>query len=376
MSRKINFSSESVCEGHPDKISDQISDAILDAYLRIDKYSKVACETFVTTDLCIIGGEISSSNDINYEKIIRNTISEIGYNKDGMGFNSENVKIMNLLHEQSPEISQGVVRGDIKEQGAGDQGIMMGYAVNETTELMPTPIVIAHNLTKKISELRKKNTLSYLRPDGKSQVSLNYENQKPQEISKITLAVQHDADVELEEINRDMKEFVIKPILGDYYNDNIEMIINGTGKFVIGGPHGDAGLTGRKIIVDTYGGYGSHGGGAFSGKDPSKVDRTGAYAARYLAKNVVANELAEICEVRIAYSIGIAEPFSFEIDTFGTAKIEEEKIKSRILNNFDLRPGMIIDYFDLLRPIYQNTASYGHFGRSDFDFPWEKIDLF
>ena len=376
MSRKINFSSESVCEGHPDKISDQISDAILDEYLRNDKYSKVACETFVTTDLCIIGGEISSRSDINYEKIIRYTISKIGYDKEGMGFNSENVKIMNLLHEQSPEISQGVVRGDIKEQGAGDQGIMMGYAVNETTELMPTPIVIAHNLTKKISELRKKNTLSYLRPDGKSQVSMNYGNGKPQEISKITLAVQHDEDVELEEINRDMKEVVIKPILGDYYNDNVEMIINGTGKFVIGGPHGDAGLTGRKIIVDTYGGYGSHGGGAFSGKDPSKVDRTGAYAARYLAKNVVANELAEICEVRIVYSIGIAEPFSFEIDTFGTAKIEEEQIKSRILNNFDLRPGMIIDYFDLLRPIYQNTASYGHFGRSDFDFPWEKIDLF
>ena len=376
MSRKINFSSESVCEGHPDKISDQISDAILDEYLRNDKYSKVACETFVTTDLCIIGGEISSRSDINYENIIRSTISKIGYDKQGMGFNSENVKIMNLLHEQSPEISQGVVRGDIKEQGAGDQGIMMGYAVNETTELMPTPIVIAHNLTKKIAELRKKNTLNYLRPDGKSQVSMNYENGKPQEITKLTLAVQHDEDVELEEIEKDMKEFVIKPILGDYYNDNVEIIINGTGKFVIGGPHGDAGLTGRKIIVDTYGGYGSHGGGAFSGKDPSKVDRTGAYAARYLAKNVVANELAEICEVRIAYSIGIAEPFSFEIDTFGTAKIEEEQIKSRILNNFDLRPGMIIDYFDLLRPIYQNTASYGHFGRSDFDFPWEKIDLF
>jgi len=374
--RKINFSSESVCEGHPDKISDQISDAILDEYLRNDKYSKVACETFVTTDLCIIGGEISSRGDINYEKIIRNTISEIGYDKEGMGFNAENVKIMNLLHEQSPEISQGVVRGDIKEQGAGDQGIMMGYAVNETTELMPTPIVIAHNLTKKIAELRKKNTLNYLRPDGKSQVSMNYENGKPQEITKLTLAVQHNEDVELEEIEKDMKEFVIKPILGDYYNDNVEMIINGTGKFVIGGPHGDAGLTGRKIIVDTYGGYGSHGGGAFSGKDPSKVDRTGAYAARYLAKNIVANELAEICEVRIAYSIGIAEPFSFEIDTFGTAKIEEEQIKSKILKNFDLRPGMIIDYFDLLRPIYQNTASYGHFGRSDFDFPWEKIDLF
>jgi len=374
--RKINFSSESVCEGHPDKISDQISDAILDEYLRNDKYSKVACETFVTTDLCIIGGEISSRGDINYEKIIRNTISEIGYDKEGMGFNAENVKIMNLLHEQSPEISQGVVRGDIKEQGAGDQGIMMGYAVNETTELMPTPIVIAHNLTKKIAELRKKNTLNYLRPDGKSQVSMNYENGKPQEITKLTLAVQHNEDVELEEIEKDMKEFVIKPILGDYYNDNVEMIINGTGKFVLGGPHGDAGLTGRKIIVDTYGGYGSHGGGAFSGKDPSKVDRTGAYAARYLAKNIVANELAEICEVRIAYSIGIAEPFSFEIDTFGTAKIEEEQIKSKILKNFDLRPGMIIDYFDLLRPIYQNTASYGHFGRSDFDFPWEKIDLF
>tara|TARA_B100000287_G_scaffold105152_1_gene97470 strand:+ start:2316 stop:3446 length:1131 start_codon:yes stop_codon:yes gene_type:complete len=376
VSRKINFSSESVCEGHPDKISDQISDAILDEYLRNDKYSKVACETFVTTDLCIIGGEISSRSDINYEKIIKSTISKIGYDKQGMGFNSENVKIMNLLHEQSPEISQGVVRGDIKEQGAGDQGIMMGYAINETKELMPTPIVIAHNLTKKIAELRKKNTLNYLRPDGKSQVSMNYENGKPQEITKLTLAVQHDKDVELEEIEKDMKEFVIKPILGDYYNDNVEIIINGTGKFVIGGPHGDAGLTGRKIIVDTYGGYGSHGGGAFSGKDPSKVDRTGAYAARYLAKNVVANELAEICEVRIAYSIGIAEPFSFEIDTFGTAKIEEEQIKSRILNNFDLRPGMIIDYFDLLRPIYQNTASYGHFGRSDFDFPWEKIDLF
>jgi len=376
VSRKINFSSESVCEGHPDKISDQISDAILDEYLRNDKYSKVACETFVTTDLCIIGGEISSRSDINYEKIIRSSISNIGYDKQGMGFNSENVKIMNLLHEQSPEISQGVVRGDIKEQGAGDQGIMMGYAVNETKELMPTPIVIAHNLTKKIAELRKKNTLNYLRPDGKSQVSMNYENGKPQEITKLTLAVQHNEDVELEEIEKDMKEFVIKPILGDYYNDNVEMIINGTGKFVIGGPHGDAGLTGRKIIVDTYGGYGSHGGGAFSGKDPSKVDRTGAYAARYLAKNIVANELAEICEVRIAYSIGIAEPFSFEIDTFGTAKIEEEQIKSKILKNFDLRPGMIIDYFDLLRPIYQNTASYGHFGRSDFDFPWEKIDLF
>ena len=376
MNRKINFSSESVCEGHPDKIADQISDAILDEFLLKDKDAKVACETFVTTDLCIIGGEISSAVDINYENVIKKTVKEIGYTKKNLGFHYDDIKILNYLHEQSPEIAQGVINRTPETQGAGDQGIMMGYAVDETIELMPLPIVIAHDLTKRIAELRKKSILDYLRPDGKSQVSVNYLNGKPDNISNVTLAVQHTDEVEIADIELDMKHKVIEPILGDYFDDNTNIIVNGTGKFVIGGPHGDAGLTGRKIIVDTYGGYGSHGGGAFSGKDPSKVDRTGAYAARYIAKNIVASGLADTCEVRIAYTIGIPEPFSFEIDTFGTSKISEEDIKIKIKNKFDLRPGMIINYFDLKRPIYKDTSTYGHFGRKDIEFPWEKLDLF
>ena len=374
---KISYiASESVSEGHPDKIADQISDAILDQMLNQDRDSRVACETFVTTGLVLIGGEISTDSYVDLQKTVRDTVYEIGYTHSNIGFFYKDLAVLNVIHEQSPDIAQGVVKDSSEEQGAGDQGMMYGYAINHTDEYMPLPIALAHELTKNLAKLRKNNTLDYLRPDGKSQVAVKYEDGKPVGISKVVIATQHAIDVSQEKIKEDLQELLIEDVLGDYYNKEIDVIINGTGKFVIGGPHGDAGVTGRKIIVDTYGGVGRHGGGAFSGKDPSKVDRSGAYAARYIAKNVVNEGLAEKCEVQIAYSIGIAEPFSFNVDTSGTGKIPDEEIKQKILANFDLRPGKIIERLDLKNPFYKKTAAYGHFGRTDVTFNWEKLDLF
>ena len=373
----ISFrSSESVTEGHPDKVADAISDGVLDELLREDINARVACETFTTTGLALIGGEISTSTYVDLQRVVRDTIKEIGYDDPHLGFYYRDVAVLNLIHEQSPEIAQGVVAQKPEEQGAGDQGLMMGYAIKETPELMPLPIMLAHKLTKGLTELRKSGKLSYLRPDGKSQVNVQYEDGIPNSIDKVTLAAQHTEEVSLEKLKEDLLEHLVQPVLGEYYTGAVDLIVNGTGKFVIGGPHGDAGVTGRKIIVDTYGGFGSHGGGAFSGKDPSKVDRTGAYAARYLAKNVVAADMADYCEVRIAYTIGVPEPFSFGVDTAGTNKIPEEEIAKKLQDSFDLRPGMIIQKFDLKRPIYKQTAAYGHFGREDIDVPWEKTDLF
>lgn len=374
---KVNYySSESVTEGHPDKIADQISDGVLDELLAQDKNARVACETFVTTGLALIGGEISTETYVDLQRVVRDTIQEIGYDDPDLGFFYKNVAVLNLIHEQSPDIAQGVISQDPADQGAGDQGMMYGYAINHTEQYMPVPITLAHKLTKGLTDLRKSGKLSYLRPDGKSQVGIRYEDKKPKEAVKVTIAAQHTADVSLDKIREDLKELLIEPVLGNYYKEGTtDVIINGTGKFVIGGPHGDTGLTGRKVIVDTYGGS-SHGGGAFSGKDPSKVDRSGAYAARYIAKNVVAAGMADECEVQIAYTIGVPEPFTFDIDTYGTGNIPDGEIRDKVMNNFDLRPGLIIDYFDLKRPIYKKTAAYGHFGREDLDLPWEKTDLF
>ncbi len=375
---KINFyTSESVTAGHPDKVADQISDAVLDEILRRDKESRVACETFVTTGLAMIGGEISTEGYVDLQRVVRDTIQEIGYEHPDMGFYYRDIAVINMIHEQSPDIALGVVKPSPEEQGAGDQGLMFGYATRATPTYMPLPISMAHKLTFGLSKLRKENTLSYLRPDGKSQVAIKYINKKPVIVSNVVIAAQHSEDVSLEKIKEDLTELLIIPVLGDYYNKNeTNIIVNGTGKFVIGGPHGDTGLTGRKIIVDTYGGHGSHGGGCFSGKDPSKVDRTGSYAARYIAKNVVHAGLADKCEIQIAYSIGVPEPFSFNVETYGTNKIPEEDLTKKIQANIDLRPGMLIERFDLKRPIYKQTASYGHFGREDVEFPWEKLDLF
>jgi len=373
---KTYRASESVSEGHPDKVADQISDAILDELIRDDKNSRVACETFVTTGLSMIGGEISTNAYVDLQRVVRDTIKDIGYDDPRLGFYYRDVAVLNVIHEQSPEIAQGVVSEKPEEQGAGDQGMMMGYAVRDTEELMPLPITLAHNLTRELAELRKSNKLNYHRPDGKSQVNIRYIDGQPDKVEKVTLAAQHTEEVELDKLQEDLHEMLVKPVLGDLYDPDIDLIVNGTGKFVIGGPQGDAGLTGRKIIVDTYGGFGSHGGGAFSGKDPSKVDRTGSYATRYLAKNVVAAGYADKCEVRVAYTIGVPEPFSFDINTYNTNSIPEDEIKAKLEREFDLRPGMIIQAFDLKRPIYKQTAAYGHFGREDLDVPWEKTDLF
>ncbi|MHA2251757.1 MAG: methionine adenosyltransferase [Candidatus Kariarchaeaceae archaeon] len=375
---KINYhTSESVTEGHPDKVADQISDAILDEMLRRDSESRVACETFVTTGLALIGGEISTDSYVDLQRVVRDTIQEIGYNFPDMGFYYKDIAVMNMIHEQSPDIAQGVVKVSPEEQGAGDQGLMFGYATKSTPTYMPLPISLAHKLTFNLSRLRKTNVLDYLRPDGKSQVAIKYLDKVPNTASKVVIAAQHTEDVSADKIKEDLCEHLIEPILGDFYQKGeTEVIVNGTGKFVIGGPHGDTGLTGRKIIVDTYGGHGSHGGGCFSGKDPSKVDRTGSYAARYIAKNVVHADLADKCEVQIAYSIGVPEPFSFNIETYGTNKVPEDEIIQKIRANIDLRPGLLIQRFDLKRPIYRKTAAYGHFGREDIEFPWEKLDLF
>jgi len=374
MVRRFLFTSESVTEGHPDKICDQISDSILDEFLRQDPDSRVAVEALTTTGIVFVAGEVTSKGKVDVQKIVRDTILEIGYNKPEYGFDFNSCSVMVSLHEQSPDISLGVTAERNKEQGAGDQGLMFGYATNETYELMPLPITMAHKLTMKLSEVRKKKELSWVRPDGKSQVSIRYEDCKPKGIDTVVISTQHEPDISLSQLRDEIIDIVIKPVCNNWIDDKTKFLVNPTGRFVIGGPPGDTGLTGRKIIADTYGGMGRHGGGAFSGKDPSKVDRSACYMARYIAKNVVAAGLADKCEVQIAYAIGIAEPVSIMVDTFGTSKINEEKIEDKVRKSFDMRPAGIIKMLDLKRPIFKRTAAYGHFGRNEPCFTWERID--
>jgi len=365
------FTSESVTEGHPDKMCDQISDAILDECLKQDPNSRVAIETLVKSGLVVLAGEITTEAKINMESIARNVIKEIGYTSETQGIDPLTCKVIVNVEKQSPDISQGVDQNEEKEQGAGDQGMMFGFASDETEELMPLPIALAHKLTKKLADVRKSNKLNYLRPDGKAQVTIEYDNLKPIRIHTIVLSTQHNETIEYEKLKQDMIEEVIIPICSDLMDEDTKFLINPTGKFIFGGPYADAGLTGRKIIVDTYGGMGRHGGGAFSGKDPSKVDRSAAYATRFIAKNLVSNKLCRRCEVGLSYAIGIAEPVSIFVETFGTSKLKEEELIKVIRKNFPLKPAEIIKYFGLKSPIYQETASYGHFG--DFDYPWERI---
>ena len=375
MGSKRIFTSESVTEGHPDKVSDRISDSVLDALLAGDKYSRVACETLTNTNLAVVAGEITSETNVDYEKVVRQAIREIGYTGQEMGYDCDNCEVRVHLDQQSPDISQGVTQGKglHRDQGAGDQGMMFGFACGETPTLMPAPIYYAHRLTERLTEVRKKGMVDYFYPDGKSQVTLAYEGNTPTHADAIVIAQQHADDVEHDKIVEDIVEHVIKPTLPSELLDPLpEFHINATGRFVIGGPHGDCGLTGRKIIVDTYGGYAPHGGGAFSGKDPSKVDRSAAYAGRWVAKNVVAAGLAERCEVALAYSIGVANPVWINVKTFGTETESVESIRSKIESNFDLRPRAIIEDLDLLKPIYTATSAYGHFGRENPDFTWEK----
>ena len=371
------FTSESVTEGHPDKVADQVSDAILDAILSQDPKSRVACETLVTTGMAMIAGEITTTARIDYPDIVRQTIREIGYGDSAMGFDWETCAVLVSIDRQSPDISQGVTEGEglFKEQGAGDQGLMFGYACNETSELMPMPIIFAHRLTKRLATVRKNGMLPFLRPDGKSQVSIQYINDKPIRVDSVVVSSQHVPDVTYETLREAIIEEVVKQVIpADLMDEKTRFFINPTGRFVIGGPMGDCGLTGRKIIVDTYGGQGSHGGGAFSGKDPSKVDRSASYMARYVAKNIVAAGLADKCEVQLAYAIGVAEPVSVMINTFGTSKISPNRIAQIAREEFDLRPRAIIESLDLLRPIYRQTAAYGHFGRELPEFSWERTD--
>jgi S-adenosylmethionine synthetase len=374
MVRRFLFTSESVTEGHPDKICDQISDSILDEFLRQDPDSRVAVESMITTGIVFIAGEVTSKGKVDVQKKVRDTIDDIGYNRPEYGFDCNSCSVLTSLHEQSPDISMGVTAHVDREQGAGDQGLMFGYATNETAELMPLPIIIAHKLTMKLSEVRKKKELNWIRPDGKSQVSVKYENGKPKGIDTVVISTQHEPDISLSQLREEIIDKVIKPICGNWIDSKTRFHVNPTGRFVIGGPPGDTGLTGRKIIADTYGGMGRHGGGAFSGKDPSKVDRSACYMARHVAKNVVAAGLADKCEVQIAYAIGVAQPVSVMIDTFGTGKIAEETIEEKVKKSFDMRPAGIINMLDLKRPIYTKTAAYGHFGRNDPSFTWEKID--
>ena len=381
------FTSESVTEGHPDKISDNISDAILDALMEQDPMSRVACETAITTDHVLIMGEITTKAKVDYEKIARETIREIGYDSDEKGFNCDTCEVNVLLDSQSADIAMGVDKAleakenqmtdeELEAIGAGDQGMMFGYATNETEEYMPYPIALAHKLTKKLTEVRKDGTLPYLRADGKSQVTVEYdENGKPVHVNAVVISSQHAADVSQEQIHEDIRKYVIDPVIPQELTDErTKYFINPTGRFVIGGPNGDSGLTGRKIIVDTYGGYARHGGGAFSGKDCTKVDRSAAYAARYVAKNIVAAGLADKCEIQLSYAIGVAQPTSIMVDTFGTGKLSDEKLVEIIRENFDLRPAGIIKMLDLRRPIYKQTAAYGHFGHNALNLPWEQLD--
>lgn len=377
MVRSFLFTSESVTEGHPDKVCDQISDAILDEYLRQDPDSRVAVETMATTGFVVVAGEVTSKAKFNekaQDELVRKVIREIGYDKPELEFDANTCEIMLRLHAQSPDISQGITATDDKDQGAGDQGLMFGYATNETEELMPMPIILAHKLTKKLSDVRKSKELPWIRPDGKSQVSVQYEDGKPKKIETIVLSTQHAPNVSNSEITNALIEKVIKPVCGSLWNDKIKIHVNPTGKFEIGGPHGDTGLTGRKIIVDTYGGQGRHGGGAFSGKDPSKVDRSACYMCRYIAKNIVAAGLADKCEVQVAYAIGVAYPVSLMVNTFDTGRIPEEDIENIVRKNFDMRPSAIISQLDLKKPFYRKTAAYGHFGRNELEFKWENTD--
>ncbi|WP_115717283.1 methionine adenosyltransferase [Gallaecimonas mangrovi] len=372
MTRRL-FTSESVSEGHPDKIADQISDAVLDAILAQDPKARVACETYVKTGMVIVGGEITTSAWVDIESLARKTVREIGYTSSEMGFDGDSCAVLNAIGKQSPDIAMGVDRTDPYQQGAGDQGLMFGYASNETEVLMPAPITYAHRLVKRQAHVRKSKELSWLRPDAKSQVTFVYEDGKPVAIDAVVLSTQHSPDISQPTLREAVMEHIIKPVLpAEWLTDKTKYFINPTGNFVIGGPMGDCGLTGRKIIVDTYGGMARHGGGAFSGKDPSKVDRSAAYAARYVAKNIVAAGLADRCEIQVSYAIGVAEPTSISVETFGTGKIEEEKIDALVREHFDLRPYGLIQMLDLNKPIYQPTAAYGHFGRDEF--PWEKTD--
>ncbi|MDF2726956.1 MAG: metK [Nitrososphaera sp.] len=374
MAKRWLFSSESVTEGHPDKVCDQISDAVLDEFLRRDPDSRVAVESMITSGIVFVAGEVTSKGKVDVQKTVRDTIRAIGYDRPEYGFDCDSCSVLTSLHEQSPDISMGVNASEEKEQGAGDQGLMFGFATNETPELMPLPITVAHQLSMSLARVRKKKELGWVRPDGKSQVSVVYEDGVPKRIDSVVISTQHSPDISMSQLREEVINKVIKPVCDSWIDSQTKFLVNPTGRFVIGGPPSDTGLTGRKIIADTYGGMGRHGGGAFSGKDPSKVDRSACYMARYVAKNIVAARLAEKCEVQVAYAIGVAEPISIMVETFGTGKMNAEEVEGLVRKNFNMRPAEIIRILDLKRPIYQQTAAYGHFGRNNPAFTWEKAD--